>query len=174
MQDVSNIFLIDSSALITPFKSYYPFDIAPSFWAQIEDKIESGDIALLDIVKEEIEKGCDDLSIWCKGLSVARFIDRRQPNIIENYSRILTYIQTCGFYTSHALAEWSNVNEADPWLIAAAMDTGFTIVTFESSAGGLSKKTPSRRCKIPDICDRFHVKYDNLYSMMRELAISLH
>lgn len=174
MEEVSNIFLIDSNALITPYKSYYPFDFAPSFWSQIRDNIEAGNIALLDVVKDEIEKGDDALSLWSKELSVARLIDRRQPQIISHYSNILNYIQTSGFYSSYALAEWSNVNEADPWLIATAKETGYILVTFETSAGALSKKTPSKRCKIPDICNAFQVKYDNLFSMMRILSISLH
>lgn len=174
MENSSTIFLIDSNVLITPYKSYYPFDIAPCFWDQVKEKIETGSIALLDIVKEEIQKGNDDLSTWCSKLSAAELIDRRQPLIVENYAKVLQYIQVCGFYNSHALAGWADANIADPWLIATAMVTGYTIITFEVSAGGLSKKTPSSRCKIPDVCKHFDVKYDHLYSMMRELSINLH
>lgn len=174
MQEIADVFLIDSSALMTPYKSYYPFDIAPSFWDQIKGNIESGNIAVLDVVKDEVEKGDDDLSKWIKELSISEFIDHRQTSILARYSDILSYIQTCGFYKPHALTEWANANVADPWLIAAAIETGYTIVTFESSAGVLSKKNPSVRCKIPDICDVFHVKYENLFTMMRSLSIRLH
>ena len=174
MEEVTEVFLIDSSALIAPYESYYPFDIAPCFWDQIKENIEQGRIAVLDVVKDEVEKGGDDLSEWVKGLSIAKLIDRRETAILAHYSEILTYIQTCEFYTPHALADWANANTADPWLIASAIEKGYTIVTFESSAGHLSKKFPSKRCKIPDICDVFHAKYDNLFAMMRKLSISLH
>ena len=174
MDKKADIFLIDSSALITPYKSYYPFDIAPSFWVQIKENIEEGNIALLDVVREEIEKGNDTLSDWCKGLFVARLVNRRQLSIVSHYSDILKYVQTCGLYTNHALMEWSNASEADPWLIAAALETGYTIITFEASAGSLSKKNPSNRCKIPDVCKAFQVNFSDLYDMMRILSINLH
>ncbi|HRX58735.1 MAG TPA: DUF4411 family protein [Eubacteriales bacterium] len=174
MQGTTEVFLIDSNALMTPYKNYYPFDIAPCFWDQIGENVESGRIAVLDVVKAEVEKGDDNLSKWIKDLSIAQYIDHRQKSILAHYSEILTYIQTCGFYTAHALREWANAGEADPWLIAAAIETGYTIVTFESSAGVLSMKNPSRYCKIPDVSDAFKVKYDNLFTMMRKLSISLH
>ena len=174
MQETAEVFLIDSSALVTPYKSYYPFDIAPCFWDQIKENIEIGRIAVLDVVKDEVEKGGDTLSEWINELSIARFIDHREAPILAHYSEVLTYIQNCEFYTAHALADWANANIADPWLIATAIEKDFTIITFETSAGHLSKKYPSKRCKIPDICDVFHAKYENLFSMMRKLSISLH
>lgn len=174
MQEEDAIFLIDSNALIAPYKSYYPFDIAPSFWDQVKDRTESGKIVVLDVVKAEVEKGEDELSEWIRELTIAEYIDHRRIDILEHYSDILTYIQTCEYYNPHALTNWANANVADPWLIATAIATGYTIVTFESPAGTLSKKNQSGRCKIPDICDAFSVKYENLFSMMRKLSISLH
>jgi hypothetical protein len=31
-------FLIDTSALITPYRQYYAFDLVPSFWEKLKDK----------------------------------------------------------------------------------------------------------------------------------------
>lgn len=143
MEEKAEVFLIDSSALMTPYKSYYPFDIAPNFWEQMEERIEAGKIAVLDVVKDEVEKGDDDLSNWIKKLTIAKYIDHRQESILAHYSQVLTYIQTCGFYNTYALTEWANAKVADPWLIATAITTGYTIITFESSAGNLSTRNPS-------------------------------
>ena len=48
-------FLIDANSLITPYKRFYPFDFAPGFWTQMEDHIQSGEIAILDLVKRDDE-----------------------------------------------------------------------------------------------------------------------
>ena len=45
------LFLIDSNSLITPYRTYYPFDLAPGFWNQVGNHIELGSIILLDVEK---------------------------------------------------------------------------------------------------------------------------
>lgn len=47
----SRSFLIDTNALLTPHLMYYPFDLAPSFWEQLEEKLKDGSVVLLDMVK---------------------------------------------------------------------------------------------------------------------------
>ena len=55
------IFLIDANSLITPHLTFYPFDFAPGFWSQLEQSIQDGRIAILDMVKAEILHGNDNL-----------------------------------------------------------------------------------------------------------------
>ena len=43
-------FIVDSSALITPFRQYYPFDLAGSFWKQMEETLKCEKVILLDVV----------------------------------------------------------------------------------------------------------------------------
>ena len=106
MNDASNHFLIDSNAIITPYLQYYPFDLMPKFWEQLEINIENGSICILDMVKNEILKGNDKLSEWIKGISISNLIDHRNANILDKYSEILDYIQNSGYYSSKALTEW--------------------------------------------------------------------
>ena len=54
------IYLVDANALITPYQQYYPFDFAKSFWDQLQRSIENGRIAILDMVKLELQKGHED------------------------------------------------------------------------------------------------------------------
>jgi len=40
------LFLIDPNILITPQDQYYPFDLAPNFWAQMAEKLEDGSFVI--------------------------------------------------------------------------------------------------------------------------------
>ena len=51
------LFLIDANSLITPYLTFYPFDLVKTFWNQMEVHIKNGDIAILDLVKSEVLKG---------------------------------------------------------------------------------------------------------------------
>ena len=51
---------------MTPYRQYYAFDIAPSFWDKLADAFENNQIILLDKVKDEVLKGNDDLTKWIK------------------------------------------------------------------------------------------------------------
>lgn len=165
------IFLLDSNSLITPYLQYYPFDLAPGFWTQIEKHIEDGDIAILDLVKKEILNGHDGLKDWIGGLSVD-IIDRRDPDIIRVYGDVLQCVQDDPRYKQAALMEWSRGDIADPWLIATAKVKGHTIITFEKSVK-TTVDSPSKNAKIPDIAACFDVVVHDLFYMMRELHFKL-
>lgn len=166
-------FLIDSNSFITPYRQYYAFDLLPSYWKEISKCTDLGRLILLDIVKNEVDKGEDDLADWlCKQ---ERFIvcNHISPEIVGKYQEILQYIQTCGLYKEQALQMWANGDVADPWLIAAAAVNNYTIITSEVSSGGLSIKNPNKYAKIPDVAKAFGVKTNNLYYMMRQLGIKI-
>lgn len=167
------LFLIDANALITPHLTYYPFDFAPSFWSQLEDNIKNGNIVILDMVKAEITQGNDALSDWMNNLEIGTLVDRRQPGIITKYSEVLTFLQNDPRYQEAALHEWSKGSVADPWLIATAADKGYTIITFEKTAGVISPKNPSKRPKIPDVASVFDVQTKDLFYLMRQLNFRL-
>ena len=75
-------------------------------------------------------------------------------------------------YSDKALRNWSDVNVADPWLIATASTLGYTLVTFETSAGIISVNNPSGKPKIPDVARMFDVKCENLFYFMRKMNIA--
>lgn len=83
------IFLIDANSLITPHLQFYPFDLAPGFWSQIEQHIENGSVKILDMVRAEILQGeeTDELKLWIEGISVD-VIDRREQKIYRNMQRL--------------------------------------------------------------------------------------
>lgn len=169
------VFLIDTNALITPYQQYYPFDLAKSFWDQIREQIENGKIAILDMVRNEIQKGneSDPLKKWIEETEIGFFIDHREKAILEQYANILQYVQNSGYYNDTALASWSKLTVADPWLIATAKAKGLVLVTFETSINVLDTKNKTKRVRIPDVANSFGVKVVNLFDMMRELNIHL-
>lgn len=61
MVNSSEKFSIDSNTLMTASRSFYAYDLIPSFWGIFEEKIKVGNIVLLDMVKAEIDKGQDEL-----------------------------------------------------------------------------------------------------------------
>jgi len=166
----NEIFIIDSDALIRPYRFFYPFDMFPDFWNFIEREISVKNIKILDMVYDEIATGGDALSNWFSGIKDIEKIERREISIINSYSNILKYIQNCGLYKINALNSWSTGTVAHPWIIATAHSLSYTVITFETSNAGLSKNQQSKDAKIPDICKQFNVKCNDLYYMMRKLG----
>ena len=162
-------YLIDANTLITPFKTYYPFDFAPSFWAFIESNILNDNIAVLSMVYAEVAKGTDELAKWIEGLGLT-VIDHRVPAIVSKYRDVLTHIRmSTTLYNSKALAEWSDNNRADAWLVAASMANGQKLVTFERPNSSLGTSLTSHP-KIPDVAAHFGIECVSLYEMMRDLG----
>ena len=173
MNDVP--FLIDTNILITPYRQFYPFDFAKSFWNQMKMNIENGNISILDYVKGEILQGDenDKLRLWMEEIIIQNYIDHREKEIIQQYSEIMRYIQSCGFYSDAALSMWAKETVADPWLISAAKVKNYTLVTQETNTSVLSVKNPTKKIRIPDVSNHFGVKVVSLFDMMRFLNFSL-
>ena len=167
------LFLIDANSLITPYLTFYSFDLAKTFWNQMEWHIQNGNIAILDLVKSEVLKGKDSLKEWMENIEAEQLIDHREPAIIVKYGEVLRYIQDNPAYKPAALTEWSREEVADPWLIAAAAIGNYTIISFEIANKGLNTHNPSKNAKIPDVAKVFNVEVQNLYYMMRVLKFSL-
>ena len=169
------VFLIDTNALITPYQQYYPFDFAKTFWDQLQKHIENGNIAILDMVRDELLKGKeeDKLRKWIEETKIKCFIDHRENDILEQYGIILRYVQECGFYNDTALSMWSQITVADPWLIAVSMAKGYKLVTFETNLHTLDVKNKTRKVRIPDVAQHFNVEMVKPFDMMRELDFHL-
>ena len=86
---VTEKFLIDSNIFITPYQNYYPFDLAPGFWKQLADKLSMDEVAILDVVKDEVLNGGDDLSDWFYNIQNMHIISRKKtgnsPGICKGF-----------------------------------------------------------------------------------------
>ncbi|QWT52205.1 DUF4411 family protein [Eubacterium sp. MSJ-33] len=167
------VFLVDSNSFMTPFRFYYAFDLVPAYWTELEKHIHSGKVVVLDSVKEEINKGDDDLAKWIRDIDGLTVIPKVTAQTVSCYQEVIQYVASCGLYKESALHTWSERNIADPWLIASAKANDYIIVTEEKAASGLSKKTPNKGAKIPDVAGYFGVKTIDVFDMMRRLDITI-
>ncbi|MDO4765199.1 MAG: DUF4411 family protein [Eubacteriales bacterium] len=165
-------FLIDSNSFITPFRQYYAFDLAPSYWDQLSRAASTGRIILLDMVKAELEQGGDELADWVKKTNF-QVCKHAAQDIIIKYAQIMQYVKDCGLYKPSAFQAWAPANIADPWIIAASCVKDYTIITAEVPSGGLKKNTPNKSAKIPDVAKQFNARCNNIYYMMRQLGITM-
>lgn len=168
---VNEKFLLDANSFITPYQNYYQFELTPGFWNQLKPVLLKESVYVMDVVKNELEKGEDALTQWMVSIDDLEVLDRRDQTILTNYSKVLKFLQDSPLYNDKALRSWSDVNVADPWLIAAASAKGYTLVTFEQGAGKISSGNPSGRPKIPDIAREFGVKCVNLFYFMSKTNI---
>ncbi|MGN0945942.1 MAG: DUF4411 family protein [Megasphaera sp.] len=174
---MSEKLLLDTNTFLTPYESYYAPDLAPTFWKKLEAVLaKNKNLAVLDLVTDELLKGKDELQEWIQSLIDLRkinIISHNDVEIIKWYSRVLQFLQDSPLYTPKALREWSKAGLADPWLIATAKAYDYTIITFEIPSGNIDVKSPSGRPKIPSIGSQFGIRCQNLYYLMRQMGIEL-
>lgn len=64
-------YLIDSNIFIRS-KNEMPMNLWPTFWQRMTDMVNSGELFISTKVKEEIERGNDELTEWLKTLHQRR------------------------------------------------------------------------------------------------------
>ncbi|HIA3652971.1 MULTISPECIES: DUF4411 family protein [Enterococcus] len=170
-------FLIDSNAFITPHRNYYQFSFAPTFWELLNQHCSSGKIMTLDMVmgelcREKEDEKKDDMQIWLESSFTGIPVSSKTQDVLTNYAIVMNHLQIDDKYLEDAAREWSDVKVADPWLIAVAKTYGYTIVSFEKRMS-ISSRNPTKRAKIPNICDDFGIKYCNLFDMMKVLKFRM-
>lgn len=174
---MSEKFLLDTNAFITPYESFYDPDLVPSFWKAFECVLVSHkQVAVLDLVADEILKGDDSLRQWFDDLVTNQkitIISRKDGQIIKSYRHVMNFLQDSPLYTQKALKNWADSGVADPWLIAAAQVYGYTIITFETPLGNIDEKSPTSKPKIPNVGSHFGVPCQNLYYFMKKMKIKI-
>ena len=159
-------YAIDANILISCSRRNYPFDIAPGFWNQLNEK-GSDKIVLIDKIQEEIYRNEDELTKWLKRVQASNSFFVASSNdieIIHNYSKMISNIKSNSQYFESAKSEFANVG--DSWLCAHAMTYGYVIVTEETY-----EEYSRKRVKIPNVCREFNIEYINLLQFMREIGI---
>lgn len=157
-------YIFDTNIFIRS-KHELPVDVWPTFWREIARLIQSGQIFSSIKVKEEIERGGDELTDWMRNNVVAGFYIPIEPNVLTKYADVTNWANTRS-YTLNAVNEFASV--ADSFLVATAAAKGLTLVTFETPDSN-SKK----RVKIPDACVAMGVNYCDLNTALRNLGISI-
>ena len=169
-------YLIDANALITPYQTYYAFDLVPQFWDFLAEQVANGNIIIIDKIYDEIaankdkKKTSDALQLWIETLSKYKK-SVRTKEILVSYSYVVNHINDSGKYTDSAVRLWFDEKHADPWLVATAKAENHKIITFETSKGATSKGQSWSVVKIPNVCEDLDVECVGLFNVLHKLGL---
>ena len=162
----TQVFLLDANVLMTAARNYYAFDIAPCFWTSLSQKAERGEQRSIDSVRDEINRGNDELVLWINQSFLNYFFETDSADVLQKYTEIMTWSQEQELYSSAVKDDFARFDHADPWLVAYALVNRCIIVTLESPNPATKKKIP-----IPIICEAFGVRWINTFDMLRPSQI---
>jgi hypothetical protein len=164
------IYIIDTSCLTQAHRVYYPFDIAPSFWDFMKQQITAGTFIMTNKVYDEIARGKDDLTNWTDTqLPPTIILDcHADANIMAHYGNIMTWGNSHSQYMPLAKTEFSDFDNADPFVVATAMEKTAIVVSQEISAPASKKNI-----KLPDVCNQFGISHFDTFTMLRTFGFTM-
>ncbi len=132
---------------------YYPPDVFPALWTNLETMIAQRCIISPDEVLHELEKKDDGLHAWAKGNDIMFHpldgpVQHAASEILARFPRLVD--------------SNSGRSRGDPWVIALAMVRGCAILTGEKPSGNPVKP------KIPDVCKHYGIRCLNMLEFIRE------
>jgi len=86
-------YVLDTNVFIEAARRYYAFDIAPPFWESLVQHATKGRIYSIDRVKQELERGKDELATWATSQFNDAFASTDEEDVIESYSEVISWVQ---------------------------------------------------------------------------------
>ncbi len=140
------MYILDTSS-IRVLGNYYP-DVFPSFWEQLNDAIQRGEIGSVREVRKELElqDTSEHVAEWAK-LNAAIFLSptEAEMQIVADIFKVRHFQQLIG-----EKQRLRGQPVADPFLVARAGACGGCVVTEE----GLKPNA----AKIPNVCGHFKIE----------------
>lgn len=135
-------YCIDTSAIIKMWREVYFPKIFPSLWKEIGILIDKRILISSMWVYRELHKKSDEIFEWAK-IHKIMFENENQTQV--NYVRkIMNKFQT--------LVDREDAStDADPYIIALAMDKNYKLITSET------KTFHPTKTKIPEVCNHYNV-----------------
>ena len=156
-------YLLDANVFIEAKRRYYAFDVCPGFWECLVWHHQGAYIQSIDRVKDEFERGADELSEWARSVMPQTcFASCDDTAATGQYAEIMVWVQSQDQFFPEAKAEFAG--SADGWLIAYAKVNSLIVVTQEVLAPDARKRVP-----IPNVCQAFGVDYVDTFEMLRDL-----
>jgi len=157
-------YLLDANIFIQAQNQHYGMDFCPAFWDFLKLEAESKTIMSTDMVYDELKLFNDEVSAWVVEHRDLLFtISSQEEEIQKKFIEIADFVNTHSTYKQSEKDRF--LSGADPWLIATANVMNLTIVTHEVLVPHTSKKV-----KIPNVAQEFHVTCINPYKMIRDLG----
>lgn len=159
-------YLFDTNIFVESKKNL-PMDVWPIFWTKMVELINSGIIHSIDKVKEEIDRGGDELTEWIHNNAPKGFFLTQDSAVLTKLAETISWAQSCPInFTQSAISGYASV--ADSYLVATAAAKNMVLVTYEES-------NPQRRNRvmIPDACNAIGVRSCDLNTAFRDLGIKI-
>lgn len=142
---------IDSSGVLDLFR-YYPPDVFPTIWIQLDGAAKGGNIFAIDEVYRELEKKDDAAFQWLKArlamiVAIDTKIQERVTAILGAHPRLIDTRR--------------NRSSGDPFVIALAQARALSVVTGERASGVVAKPN------IPDVCAALKIPCIDVLTMFR-------
>lgn len=163
----SPVWLLDADVFIAAKNRYYAFNICPGFWKSLVHFHRNGTLHSIDKVRNELLTGrtTEDLFRWVRDdLPRDFFLDTNAEDVIAAYADIMLWTHRNPQYYDRAKAKFAT--EADGWLVAYAVARNALVVTNEQS-----RPESRNRILLPDVCDRFGIRCEDTFSMLRHFNI---
>jgi hypothetical protein len=136
---------------------YYPPDVFPTLWNNHDPFIDDGEILSSEEVYIETSKKADELHKWFqnrKHMLVPLTVDiqRIAKELLSDYPRLVDTLK--------------GRSQADPFVIATAIEKSAIVVTGEIRTWNLNKP------RIPDVCEARSIRWIGFLQMIRELKLT--
>jgi hypothetical protein len=109
---------------------YFPPDVFPTLWDYLDESIANGEIICSEEVYVETSKKADELHEWIKDrkemlVPLTPEVQQTAAGLLRQYPRLVDTLR--------------GRSQADPFVIATAIQTNSVVVTGENRTGNLSK-----------------------------------
>jgi Domain of unknown function (DUF4411) len=81
-------YVLDANVFIEAARRYYAFDLAPRFWESLAHHAASGRVRSIDRVKQELERGKDELAQWVDNNFSNALASTDEPDVIHLSARL--------------------------------------------------------------------------------------
>ena len=150
-------YLLDANVFIQAKNLHYGFDFCPAFWDWLAEQNDTGKVASIEKVANELQAGDDELAAWAAARGGEFFLPPDDA-VLQALGTVSDWASGHG-YEPAAVATFFQV--ADYWLVAHALAHGCIVVTHEVPAD------TARKIKIPNACIGLGLRCMSTYEMLR-------
>jgi len=163
-------YLFDTNVFLQAKNFHYRFGFCGGFWDWIEAGHQKRLFYSVKKVQAELNigKDGDECKAWVQHLPHGFFVnDQADSAVMKVYGDLMSWAAASTHYLPAAKAEFADIKEADPFLIAVAAAHGYTVVTQEQPNPHKKNKIP-----LPDAAAHFGVKTAYVYDVLSDHASS--
>lgn len=157
-------YLFDTNFFLDADLRYYNHSFFNDFWKLIKFLSQKEEFKSIEKVKTELTTKNDWVSDFAKELPQQFFID--ETKYTQSYREIINHSQNLNV-SPLAKEMFADENKADAWLVAVALQSGYTIVSNEKFVDEKERKN----IKIPRICKELKIECIDIFSFIEEYKI---